>query len=266
MIGFLQKYFSISEDEIWEDENGVLWQIETLQVDYLKFNKYKYHDKDLPKSGTFYHVKNAVHQEPIKYYNSLPGRISPFYDKQTQKLDFKNYLKQQGFENVDVVYADLGGNGLMRTDAQMLSRKEYCKIVVKEAKVVVDLILEACPNAKIKLMTMPFPSLEGGLGNNYGAEPPFNNYLNLVNYHFELCEAYQEWCKEEKYKNSLELVHMSGQFDSENNYPFIEKPVNTRSSAVEKFDINGGHPAKCGYMQMADAIFRNLVKEFYSEK
>lgn len=22
MIGFLQKYFSISEDEIWEDENG----------------------------------------------------------------------------------------------------------------------------------------------------------------------------------------------------------------------------------------------------
>ena len=115
-------------------------------------------------------------------------------------------------------------------------------------------------------MTMPFPSVNGGLGTNYGAEPPFNNYLNLVNYHFELCKAYQNWCKEEKYKNNLELVHMSGQFDSENNYPYVEKQVNSRCPTLERFDVNGLHPAPWGYLQMADAIYRNLVKEFYSEK
>ena len=257
-----------SEDQhsVWKDENGALWQIETLQVDYLKFNKYQYHDCSLPKSGTLYHVKNALHQEPIKYNSSMPGNISPFYDKETDKLDFKKYLKKQGFDKVDVVYANLGGNGLMRTDAQSLSREEYCKIVVKEAKEVVDLILDACPDVKIKLMTMPFPSVNGGLGTNYGAEPPFNNYLDLVRYRFELCKAYQNCCKEEKYKNNLELVHMSGQFDSENNYPYVEKQVNSRCSTVERFDVNGVHPAPWGYLQMADAIYRNLVKEFYSEK
>lgn len=265
-VEYPNKLTSEDQHSVWKDENGALWQIETLQVDYLKFNKYQYHDCTLPKSGTLYHVKNALHQEPIKYLSSTPGKISPFYDKETDKLDFKKYLEKQGFDTVDVVYADLGGNGLMRTDAQALSREEYCKIVVKEAKEVVDLILDACPNAKIKLMTMPFPSLNGGLGTNYGAEPPFNDYLNLINYHIELCKAYENWCKEEKYKDNLELVHMSGQFDSEHNYPYVEKPVNTRCQTTERFDVNGGHPAPCGYMQMADAVYRNLVKEFYSEK
>ena len=265
-IEYPNKFTSEDQHSIWKDENGALWQIETLQVDYLKLNKYLYHDCSLPKSGTLYHVKNALHQEPIKYNSSTPGKISPFYDAETGTLDFKKYLKKQGFDRVDVVYANLGGNGLMRTDAQSLSREEYCKIVVKEAKEVVDLILDACPDAKIKLMTMLSPSSKGGLGTNYGAEPPFNNYLNLVNYHIELCKAYQSWCKEDKYKNNLELVHMSGQFDSENNYPYIEKRVNSRCPTTERLDTNGVHPAPCGYLQMADAIYRNLVKEFYSEK
>ena len=44
------------------------------------------------------------------------------------KGNYVHYVSASG------TYADLGGNGLMRTDARSLSVEEYCKIVVKEAK------------------------------------------------------------------------------------------------------------------------------------
>ena len=254
------------QHSVWKDENGALWQLETLQVDYLKFNRYQYHDAPKLVSGTLYHVKNAVNQEPIKYYSSFSEKVSPFYDYQSKKLDFRKYLDKLGVNKLDIVYIYLGGNGLMRTEAQTFSRAEFCKIVVKEAKVLVDLILQDCPNVKIKLMSGAFPSLKGGLGSNYGSEEPFNNRLDLINYYTELGKAYESWCEEEKYKGNLEYINLSGQFDSEYNFPHIEKPVNVRSEKTEWFDVNGVHPAPCGYMQIADAVYRNLVKECFSEK
>ena len=47
--------------------------------------------------------------------------------------------------------------------------------------------------------------------------------------------------------------------DAENAYPETEKPVNTRSSKTEMIGTNGVHPTYEGYMQIADAAFRNMV-------
>ena len=81
-----------------------------------------------------------------------------------------------------------------------------------------------------------------------------------------LGKTYQDWTEEEKYKDKLEYINISAQFDSEHGYPHIFKPVNTRSKEVEWFDVNGVHPSNDGYMQIADAVYRNLVKECFSEE
>ena len=63
----------------------------------------------------------------------------------------------------------------------------------------------------------------------------------------------------------VEFIDISGQFDCENNYPEKEIPVNSRSTKTEKIGINGLHCIPEGYMQIGDAVFRNMV-HFVSEK
>ncbi len=255
------------QHSIWRAENGGLWQLESFEKEHLRFNRYLGHKYPVPEPGHFYHEKNAVNQEPIKFCRAWTPKASPFVNEKTGKIDFANYLKEINEKDIDVVYCLLGINGILRHEAMSNTKEYYCEnVVLKEAKTVIDLILNECPNAKVKLMGYPFPSMRGGLGSNYGATPPFNSYLGLVKYHITLGKTYEKWAEEEKYKGKLEYINVSGQCDAEYIYPHNEKPVNTRSSITEWMDVNGVHPSNDGYMQIADAVYRNLVKECFSEK
>ena len=55
-------------------------------------------------------------------------------------------------------------------------------------------------------------------------------------------------------------VNVSGQFDTENNMQKGTRPVNTRNSETEIYGTNGVHPATSGYLQIADAAYRAMVK------
>lgn len=255
------------QHSIWRDENGGLWQLESFEKEHLRFNRYLNHKFPNPEPGCLYHEKNAVNQEPIEFDKAWTPKGSPFINEETGKIDFANYLKEINVKDLDVVYCFLGFNGILRNEAMTNTKEYYCQnVVLKEAKTVVDMILSECPNAKIKLLSYPIPSLRGGLGSNYGALPPFNSHLELSHYHFTLNKTYEAWAEEENYKGKLEYINVSGQFDSEYGYPHTQKPVNTRCEETEWLDTNGVHPANCGYMQIADAVYRNLVKECFSEK
>ncbi len=250
------------QHSLWKDEFGSIWQIETLQVDYLKLNRYKDHEGKRPEKGVLTHYKNAVDTSPIEFFSSSNGDVSPFLDTKTKTLSVKKYLESLGEERVDVVYILLGANGLMRQCAMNKSRREYCQTVIKqEVKEVLDLLIREIPSVKIKIMAMPLPSVSGGMGNNYGAEPPFNDLYDIINYTNELNVAYEEICFEQSYKNSVEFIHLAGQFDCEYNYPNTLKPVNSRSQTTERIDTNACHPNFDGQMQIADAVYRNLIKE-----
>jgi hypothetical protein len=60
----------------------------------------------------------------------------------------------------------------------------------------------------------------------------------------------------------LDVPVISGQFDSDYNMPHAHKCVNTRSSETEIVGTNGVHPMVEGYYQIADAVYRNMIKEF----
>lgn len=250
------------QHSLWVDEFGSIWQIETLQVDYLKLNRYKNHDGKRPEKGVLTHYKNAVDTSPIEFFSSSDGDVSPFLDEKTKTINVKSYLQKINAEGVDVVYILLGANGLMRQSALNNTRHDYCNNIVKEeVKAVIDAIKKDIPAVKIKIMAMPIPSMNGGLGNNYGAEPPFNDYYDLLCYATELNITYQDISNEKGYCDFVEFIHLAGQFDSEYNYPNTQKPVNSRSQTLARVDTNALHPSLDGQMQIADAVYRNLIKE-----
>ena len=250
------------QHSLWKDENGAIWQLETLQSDYLKFVPYQNHSSPRPESGFLYHHMNATNQDPIPIYSSFTEKRSPFVDPETNKLNFKTYAKRSNIDTIDAVYILLGLNGLLRPQAINNSMKEYCKYVVSEAKVFVDALKRDFPDVKVKIIAPYLASTNGGCGYNYGANMIYSDWYYLTHYIMELNLAYQAWANEEDYCGFLELVSATGQFDAEHNYPCIQKPVNTRSKVTERFDINGVHPTPEGYYQVADAVFRNIVKEF----
>ena len=103
------------------------------------------------------------------------------------------------------------------------------------------------------------PSVHGGIGWGYGATLPYCDRYGLVRYITELNIAYKNWANESEYCGFVEYVNVSGQFDSDNAFPSIEKPVNVRSQKTERVDVNGLHPLPEGYMMVADAAFRSMV-------
>ena len=254
------------QHSLWQDANGAIWQLETLQNDYLKFNRYKDHTSPRPESGVLTHFANAENQEDIPILSSSTEKVSPFYNPATKKLDIKAYAERNNIDTIDAVYIVLGLNGLNRVQAQNRTRAEYCKIVVSEAKVLVDALKRDFPNVKVKVVAPYPPSVTGGCGFSYGAQMPYANWYDLLHYVFELNIAYQAWANEADYRDFVEFVGGTAQFDPEYNYPVMEKPVNTRSTVTETIATNGVHPTPEGYWQFGDAIFRNVVKEFCSEE
>ena len=253
------------QHSLWQDKNGAIWQLETLQIDYLKFNRWKDHTSPRPTEGPLIHYANAADTSPIEFTSSSDAGKSPFMDDTTGTVNFKTYAEKIGVESIDAVYIWLGGNGLMGQQALTLPRKDYCQFLVGRGKQMVALIREAFPNAKIKIMGLHLSSQNGGTGTSYGAMLPLTDNYEITKYKWELNLAYEAWCLEDEYKDYCEFINIAGQFDCEYGYPCKQKPVNTRSQVTERLDTNGVHPNEAGYLQIADAVYRNVVASFCSE-
>lgn len=243
------------QHSIWEDSNGNLWKLETIVYENLKFIPYDNREIPVVKSGILTHKKNAVNIDDILIKRTYRGRPSPFYDEKSGGVNFKAYTEKLGIKKLDAVYILLGLNGVVTLD----NISHHCQTVVRDGKLLVNKIHIAYPEAKIKVMGCVIPSQNGGIGNNNGAIMPHCDDYGLTRYIMELNIVYGEWAREPQYSSFLEYINVSGQFDSDYAYPKIEKPVNTRSSYKEFLDINGVHPTNEGYMQIADAAFRNMV-------
>ena len=97
---------------------------------------------------------------------------------------------------------------------------------------------------------------------SYGANGGYADVYGMVVTAFNQNKAYQELANEVAYSSFVEFVNVSSQFDSENNMPETDAPVNARSTKTEKRGTNGVHPATEGYFQIADVVYRNIVANF----
>lgn len=248
------------QHSVWKDEHGNLWTLETIEKNCLKLNRTKQHSGKIPSpKSTLQHYKNAENTDDILVTNAYTEIVNPFLNTATSQVDFKAYCSKNGFESIDAVYFLLTWNGLNNEDCNM---EEHCRQLVLQGKQLVDILHLQYPKAKVKIMGLQIPSVNGGTGANYGATLPYCDDYGLTKFVMEVNRLYEAWTFEKEYCDFTEFIQISGQFDSDYNMPATEKKVNTRSQKTETIGSNGVHPLPEGYLQIADAVFRNLVKEF----
>ena len=229
------------QESIYKDENGVEWQLETIEKDRLKFKKSK-GVGTMKTSGTLTWVSGGMDTSDITFSKSALEAGNPFvYNGQ---IDFTSYCADVGVEGIDVCYILLGWNNAA-TD------KEVYK---SQAKQFIELLLKFNPDMKIVLLGLQIPSLDG-CANNYGAQGVYANFRALQEYVFSLDEIYAEIAKE--YEN-VSSVNVSGQFDTEYSMQTFTAKANARSLEQVTVQSNGVHPNIFGYYQIADAVYRHF--------
>lgn len=248
------------QHSLWTDTSGNIWSMETIEENRIKFTRYQNHVEPMPSgSGVLHHYQNAVHMANIEYNETVYAEGNPFWDIAEGKVDFNTYCKRNGFEKVDYLITLLSWNGMAASHYS--SSEDLIAKHVNNAKKLFRIFHEQYPEAKVKMLGVQLPSISGGTGYNYGANSQYSNWYGLVRAVMNMNLAYQELANGDEFKDYVEFINISGQFDSEYNMPNQSKTVNSRSSTVEQVGVNGVHPAKEGYYQIADAVYRALVPE-----
>ena len=181
---------------------------------------------------------------------------NPLWDCNANKMTFIPYANTVANGNIDVVYTLLSWNG-------QAPGKENFSDVIAKIKIFADTLHSEFPNAKLKIMGIQVPSVNGGMGANYGATGTYYaDGYGMVVTALNQNKAYQDFANSEGYKDFVEFVNISAEFDTEYNMPYSETNVNTRSTVKEKLGTNGVHPSTEGYYQIADTVFRNFIANF----
>ena len=255
---------STDQHSLWEDASGNIWSMETIETSRIKFTRYQDHTAPMPLGeGTLHHYQNATHTAEINYDETVYAEGNPFWDGDEGQVNFRTYCERNGFDRVDYMVTLLSWNGMAASyygNSDTLISNH-----VNSAKTLLRILHEQYPNAKVKMMGIQLPSLNGGTGHSYGATGQYSNWYGLVRAVMNMNLAYQSMANEDEFKDYVEFINISAQFDSENNMPRQTKPVNIRSSLTEQVGTNGVHPSTDGYYQIGDVAYRALVPELTEE-
>lgn len=253
------------QESLWADASSNIWQLETIESTRLKFKRYGGHTAAMPASpNVLTHNMNAVHTATINYTSIQVAEQNPFWNESTSEVDFVNWFsnkyptKHSAGEGIDACFVMLGWNGGVYGKLTPADWDDY----VLTAKAFIDNLRADYPSCKVYVMGLQYPSLNGGLGDNYGAGASYAELWSVMQSVQSLNKAYEALCDDAIYSSFCKFINISGQFDSEFNMPYVTTPVNLRSSITERLGNNGVHPSTEGYMQISDATIRMLIKEF----
>ena len=251
---------AIDQHSLWSDSRGNLWVLETIDKKRLKFNRAYLHSEPIPENGdTLKYYEYGTNKSPIEIKRCYVEQNSPFINPDTGEASFSWYCNKNNIEGLDFVYILLGANGWQIPYNSGMSTEEYCQWQTDMGKTFVDLIHKDYPKTEIKIMGQIGCSVNGGTGTSYGAKMPYCDDYGYMHYVMLLNQYYEAWTKESKYKDFTEFINISGQIDIEYAMPYEIRRVNSRSTQTEVIGINGAHPSYEGYMQIADAAWRNMV-------
>jgi hypothetical protein len=234
---------TVSSQSIWQDANGKQWQLETLDTatSKIKFKQYPAGSNNvMPASGTLTFVSGGGDTTAIVFSASVTESSNPFWIG--GKVDFTAYATQIGASSIDHCYILLGWNSTGDSETK----------VKGDIRTFINNLRTSFPNSKVTLLGLQVPSIDG-FGANYGASWNFMDKLQVV---FNFDKWYKEVAAE---FTNVDFVNISGQFDTENNMQTGTRAVNARNAKTETYGTNGVHPANEGYLQIADAVYRNLT-------
>lgn len=237
--------------------NGFLFTIREINVTEGSGNILCAVDRkdNLPQNSGILSKSSGNGDSTVTFTSYTVDSQNPLWDYEKNKMSFIPYANSYADGKIDIVYTLLSWNG------QTPGRVDFSS-VSENVKKFADTLHSEFPNAKLKLMGIQVPSVNGGMGANYGATgTSYADGYGMVVTALNMNKAYQDFAKSEGYINFVEFVNVSSQFDSENNMPQTSTKVNTRNSITEKRGTNGVHPSTEGYLQIADVVYRNLMAE-----
>lgn len=251
---------TITQHSHYTDANGQLWKVEHITDTRLKLiavssvggnvatscQGLNVKNGTVPASGTLtWAAGNPADAKTITYTSTTKAEGNPFWSTELGKNDFRAYAEKHGAERIDEVVILLGWNS---TGVDAIERESMMRKLV-------DSILADFPDCHVTLCGLQGPSRDG-FGVSYGISWNYYEKLTAV---FETQAAYMRIANDEKYDGHVSFVHLGGQFDELNSYPTSSVATNTRDPEKIYRENNGVHPAKIGYYQIADAVYRHLV-------
>ena len=249
------------QKSIWTDNNGLKWELEDLPADNkIKFNRGAGNNQaastiTLPTSMTCTSPSLS-----ITIISSEWESGNPFWNENTNKVDFKNWATEVGCPAIDIAACLLTWNaGGASGNESGYSYQSSITAHINDAKTLLTQFHTDYPNAKIICMGIQIPSLTGGSGANYGSNGSYADMWGTAFYAWDYNKALEELCLSDDYKDFCYYVDTKGQFDTIHNMPSKTEKVNTRSDITYTLGTNGVHPATEGYYQIGDAFFRKLV-------
>ena len=239
----------ISQESIWSDGTNQ-WQLETLDIpnNKIKFKQYPIGGVyAMPTSGTLTFVSGGGDTSNIIFPTMVEENSNPFWNEISDEIDFTQYCTERSYSGIDYVFVLLGWNNTLFTGAEL----------VAQGKILIDALKTQYPNVKVGILGLQVPSIDG-MGANYGASINWNYYEKLQKV-FEFNTAYENWTKEAGYIDYMSFIHLSSQFDTDNNMPTGTRQVNIRNAEMETYGTNGVHPSTPGHYQIADAVYRKFM-------
>lgn len=243
------------QHSVWES-NGHLWILETIEKDSLKFKRGPGNVSMVSNLGDkFIHKENAKNTDDVVIESFSFEKTNPFWNSTINDIDFKEYIKQNNFEQPDLIYILLTWNGLYIPYNHDFSHH------LDPAHKMIRHIHLVFPKAKVRIMGIQICSVNGGIASNYGASGPYSDTFGTISTAFFYNEALEKMTKEEEFKDYVSYIDTKAQFDTEYNMPGTMTKVNARSEIKEMIGNNGVHPTNAGYLQIGDCFYRNLVSD-----
>jgi len=229
----------VSEWKLEEIEDGRIKVIATVSA----------YRGPLAESGVLRHVSGGENHEDIEYSRVDNASGNPFWNLEADRVDFTAYAKKLGVPRFDICVVILGWNSWSQNENKIKT----------EARTLMNNIRRDLPDCKIVLVGPHTTSSQDGLGTSYGT---LFNYMDKLEFAFSLDGWYREIAKE---YSEMYYVNMAGQFDTEYNYPTVERKANVRSQKTVIMQSNGLHPTENGYRQIGDIVYRQLSSMLQGE-
>lgn len=204
-------------------------------------------------SGTLTKVSGSG-DNTIEFSSFTIDSQNPLWDVENSKMSFIPYVNKYCNGRLDTVITLLSWNDQKPWEDKFTD-------ILNQIKFFARTLHQEYPNAKLKLMGIQVPDCNGGMGSAYGATGSgYADWYGHVYTVLHMNQAYEELALSDEFKDYVEFINISAEFDSEYLMPYNEVPVNTRlSSVIEKRGINGVHPSDEGYKAIGDIVYRNLV-------
>lgn len=213
---------------------------------------------DTPETSGILTKVSGIGDDIVTFTSFSADSQNPLWDYNNNVMTFIPYVNQYGNGQCDAVYVLLSWNGQSAWKTYDLDDSTQ----ISYAKTFARKLHSEYPNAKLKIIGIQMPSLNGGLAANYGANSGYSDVFGLYKCAWSYNRALQELCNNSEFSNYCEFVDAATQFDSENNMQSTQYYVNIRNTKTEVRGTNGVHPAINGYYQIADAVYRNFVANF----